>query len=342
MVDVVIENGFIVDGTGAPPFAGTRARGGRAAADRPRAESPVRRGCRASGRDRPGGDARHRGPAHPLGRVAAVRAACVSAIGQGVTTQVVGLCGFSAAPISDETLAGMIDEEPVFAFPGVAWDWRSFDGYLDAVDAAGPATNVVSLVGHTTLRRYVMGTDDAAAHRRRAGADAGRAARRPRARAPAASPRGSRTRPACSRRPRRSRRSRASRPRPGGRTTRTCATASAGRPRGRGGGHHDGRGARAWSSTSRTSTRGRGTRRTSRSATSSASRRRAPRGAAGDVRHDRVPARRRGVAPERAARGRGTAACPRPWRASGPASRGAGSRTSCARTRSGPPTGTTS
>lgn len=85
---------------------------------------------------------------------------CISAIGQGVTTQVVGLCGFSAAPVSAETLPGMIDEEPVFAFPGVAWDWRSFGGYLDAVARARPATNVVSLVGHTTLRRFVMGTDD--------------------------------------------------------------------------------------------------------------------------------------------------------------------------------------
>lgn len=85
---------------------------------------------------------------------------CISAVGQGVTTQVVGLCGFSAAPVSAETLAGMIDEEPVFAFPGVAWDWRSFDGYLDAVGRARPATNVVSLLGHTTLRRFVMGTAD--------------------------------------------------------------------------------------------------------------------------------------------------------------------------------------
>ncbi len=84
---------------------------------------------------------------------------CVSAIGQGVTTQVVGLCGFSAAPVSDATLPGMIDEEPVFAFPGVAWDWRTFEGYLDAITRARPATNIVSLLGHSTLRRFVMGTD---------------------------------------------------------------------------------------------------------------------------------------------------------------------------------------
>jgi N-acyl-D-amino-acid deacylase len=85
---------------------------------------------------------------------------CVSAIGQGVTTQVVGLCGFSAAPVSAETLPGMIDEEPVFAFPDVAWDWRTMGEYVAALGRARPATNVVSLLGHTTLRRYVMGTED--------------------------------------------------------------------------------------------------------------------------------------------------------------------------------------
>src|SRR5205085_2168223 len=45
----------------------------------------------------------------------------ISAIEQGVTTQVVGLCGFSAAPVRPETLASMIAEEPVFGFPDVPW-----------------------------------------------------------------------------------------------------------------------------------------------------------------------------------------------------------------------------
>ena len=85
---------------------------------------------------------------------------CVSAIGQGVTTQVVGLCGFSAAPVSAVTLPSMIDEEPIAAFPGVAWDWGSMGEYLAAVTRARPATNIVSLVGHSTLRRFVMGTAD--------------------------------------------------------------------------------------------------------------------------------------------------------------------------------------
>jgi len=83
---------------------------------------------------------------------------CESAIEQGVTTQAVGLCGFSAAPVSPATVRAMVDEEPVFAFPGVAWDWTTIRGYRDAVTAARPATNVTTFVGHNSLRRYVLGS----------------------------------------------------------------------------------------------------------------------------------------------------------------------------------------
>lgn len=82
---------------------------------------------------------------------------CLSAIEQGITTQAVGLCGFSAAPLSAESLRGMIDEEPVFAFPGVDWNWTTIGGYREAVADARPATNVTTFVGHNTLRRFVVG-----------------------------------------------------------------------------------------------------------------------------------------------------------------------------------------
>lgn len=82
---------------------------------------------------------------------------CISAIGQGVTTQVVGHCGFSAAPVNDVTKERITLEEPVFGFPGVDWSWESIRGYLAAVDRARPATNVATLVGHNTVRRLVMG-----------------------------------------------------------------------------------------------------------------------------------------------------------------------------------------
>ena len=74
-------------------------------------------------------------------------------ISQGVTTVVVGNCGISLAPLADpidlpEPL-NLLGEPGHFRFP----DFRS---YFDAVDAARPATNVVSLVGHSTLRATTM------------------------------------------------------------------------------------------------------------------------------------------------------------------------------------------
>jgi N-acyl-D-amino-acid deacylase len=83
---------------------------------------------------------------------------CVSFVTQGITTQQVGLCGFSAAPLSPESRTSMTLEEPVFGYPDVHWDWDSVGGYLEAVARERPATNVVTLVGHNTLRRLVMGT----------------------------------------------------------------------------------------------------------------------------------------------------------------------------------------
>nr|MBA3236301.1 amidohydrolase family protein [Chloroflexota bacterium] len=87
---------------------------------------------------------------------------CISAVEQGVTTQAVGLCGFSAGPLSPASLAGLIDEEPIFAFPGVDWTWTSIGGYRAAVEQARPATNVTTFIGHNTLRRFVIGSDDRA------------------------------------------------------------------------------------------------------------------------------------------------------------------------------------
>src|SRR4029077_5360573 len=81
----------------------------------------------------------------------------ISAIEQGVTTQVVGLCGFSAGPVSPETIATMVDEEPVFGFPGVDWSWRGIGGYLAEINRVGISTNTVTPPGHNTLRRYVLG-----------------------------------------------------------------------------------------------------------------------------------------------------------------------------------------
>jgi N-acyl-D-amino-acid deacylase len=79
-----------------------------------------------------------------------------SKVRQGVTTEVVGNCGFSPAPASDEYLEDLRG----FALrrgPGMDFRWRSMGEYLDAFDADGTALNVVQLVGHGALRIAAMG-----------------------------------------------------------------------------------------------------------------------------------------------------------------------------------------
>jgi N-acyl-D-amino-acid deacylase len=79
-----------------------------------------------------------------------------SKIRQGVTTEVVGNCGFSPAPASPDFL----DELRGFALyltPALDFRWRSVEEYLEAFDADGTAVNVAQLVGHGALRIAAMG-----------------------------------------------------------------------------------------------------------------------------------------------------------------------------------------
>ncbi|MBW8825237.1 MAG: amidohydrolase family protein [Acidobacteria bacterium] len=85
----------------------------------------------------------------------------------GVTTVVGGNCGFSIAPLAPgqaDYLAAMlarVEGIPLESLTAaVPWSWRSFGDYLDALDGR-VAVNVGFLAGHTALRRFVMGDDDA-------------------------------------------------------------------------------------------------------------------------------------------------------------------------------------
>ncbi len=83
-----------------------------------------------------------------------------SAIGMGVTTQVVGNCGLSL---------GMATNADVFAFEK-RWlapyrariMWNDFAEHLRIVEDTGFATNYVPLAGHGTLRKRVVGLDERA------------------------------------------------------------------------------------------------------------------------------------------------------------------------------------
>jgi N-acyl-D-aspartate/D-glutamate deacylase len=75
---------------------------------------------------------------------------------QGVTTEVVGNCGFSAFPSSGPTREALLDHLARLG-PGPApICWDDFDGYAGAVAETPPAVNVASLVGHGALRIAAM------------------------------------------------------------------------------------------------------------------------------------------------------------------------------------------
>jgi N-acyl-D-amino-acid deacylase len=82
-----------------------------------------------------------------------------SKILQGITTEVVGNCGISAAPVTAEqrdTLRRVLDRlMPYSSFPG-----SSFAEFLEATDNHGYVTNYAPLVGHTTLRIAAMGAEN--------------------------------------------------------------------------------------------------------------------------------------------------------------------------------------
>lgn len=78
-------------------------------------------------------------------------------LSQGVTTLIVGNCGFSAAPL----LPGkerLVQE----AFPNFVegpWNWASMSEYLKRLSEANLGVNVGTFVGHNTIRLNVMGVE---------------------------------------------------------------------------------------------------------------------------------------------------------------------------------------
>lgn len=82
----------------------------------------------------------------------------------GVTTAISGNCGFSIAPLSDDPddadylmrMLARVEGMPLESLQeGVPWDWRSTAEFLDRLDG-NLAPNVGFLIGHSALRRVVM------------------------------------------------------------------------------------------------------------------------------------------------------------------------------------------
>ena len=163
--DLKITNGFIVDGSGKPGFAGTVAvRDGRIAAIGD-VDGPAERTLDASGRVvAPGFIDMH---THYDAQILWDRTLSISP-SHGVTTVVMGNCGFGIAPTRAahrdlilrtlERVEGM-SLAALRAGVGDDWAFESFPQYLDAIEDTGSLVNVGVYIGHTPTRLYVMGTD---------------------------------------------------------------------------------------------------------------------------------------------------------------------------------------
>jgi N-acyl-D-aspartate/D-glutamate deacylase len=84
----------------------------------------------------------------------------------GVTTAVIGNCGFGIAPCPRDQRETMLKNLSVVEgmnldalLNGTKWEFESFSEYLDQIRRVGPYANVAALAGHSTIRTAVMGED---------------------------------------------------------------------------------------------------------------------------------------------------------------------------------------
>ncbi|MSP97457.1 MAG: hypothetical protein EXR29_09595 [Betaproteobacteria bacterium] len=161
MYDLVIRNGTIVDGTGLPKYRADVGLNGDRIAAIGRIGEKGKEEIDATGQVVSPGfiDGHTHMDAQvfwdPLGSCSCWH---------GVTTAVMGNCGFTLAPGSAEQsemiLSNIIRAEDISADAigaAVRWSWTTFREYMDVVDKLPKAINYAANIGHSALRTHVMG-----------------------------------------------------------------------------------------------------------------------------------------------------------------------------------------
>jgi N-acyl-D-aspartate/D-glutamate deacylase len=161
MYDIVIRNGDVVDGTGLPRYrADVALKEGRIAAigrhlDRGREEIDAEGHVVTPGFID--------GHTHMDAQIFWDKLGSCSCW-HGVTTVVMGNCGFTLAPASKERSALVVrnlerseDISAAAMAAGITWTWTRFSEYLDTIDRLPKGINYAAQIGHSALRTYVMG-----------------------------------------------------------------------------------------------------------------------------------------------------------------------------------------
>lgn len=158
MFDILIKNGTVYDGSGAPSRQASIAITGERIAEiiegpgqaSPEAQTVID----ASGRIVCPGfvDAHSHSDFNVL-----VDPYAESKLRQGITTEIVGNCGAGAFPLAGSILE---EESEAAAKLGLNVDWHDVEGYRAVVERAQPAVNLATFVGHTNIRCKAIGDDD--------------------------------------------------------------------------------------------------------------------------------------------------------------------------------------
>lgn len=160
--DLVIKNGRIVDGSGQPSFQGDVAVQDGRIVEIGKVSAAGRRSIDADGLVvAPGFIDNH---THYDAQVT-WDPLCTSSCYHGVTSVVMGHCGLALAPArpaDHDALAQMlsrIEAIPIDALrAGIRWDWETIPQYLDVVDRQ-LGVNAAVMIGHSAVRRWVMGAE---------------------------------------------------------------------------------------------------------------------------------------------------------------------------------------
>jgi len=155
--DLLIRSGNVIDGSGSPAFrADVAVTNGRVSAILDLSAAGAEKVIDASGLVvSPGFIDMH---SHS-DLVLLINPKAESKVQQGITTEVIGNCSFSIAPLTQKNLHLIANRYGSLA-KEVEWSWKSFKGYLDKLDKQGISLNVAALVGHGTVRSAVMAFDN--------------------------------------------------------------------------------------------------------------------------------------------------------------------------------------